>query len=96
MPIVPENVLKKVQHHVESKFPEMKGVTPKTEKLTLEPEPELYEKLGITLPKARGTQEVVALHYSTKVTTDDGFEINRTVRVLIDGSGTILKMTTSK
>ena len=96
MPIVPENILKKVQLHVESKFPEMKGVTPTAEKLALKPEPEIYEKLGIAMPKTRGAQDVVALHYSTKVTTDDGFSINRTVRVLVDDSGRILKITTSK
>lgn len=96
MPLVPENVLEGIKNQIVSKFPEMKGVTPKTERITLEPQSEIYKKLGIPFPKTRGAQELIALNFSTEVKTDDGFNITRTVRVLIDASGTILKITTSK
>jgi hypothetical protein len=96
MSIVPENAMKKVQHIVESKFPEMKGVTPRAEKLTLEPEPQIYEKLGIALPKTRGAKDIVELQFTTKVIAGDGSEMQRIVRVLVDATGKILKITTSK
>lgn len=93
---VPEHILKKVQRHIESKFPEMKGIAPTEEMLVLKSEPELYAKLGISLPRTRIQREVVVLHYTTSVTTDDGFRIKRNVRVVVDSAGKILKITTSK
>jgi hypothetical protein len=96
MALIPENVLGKIQQRIESKFPEMKGVTPQENKIRLKPEPEIYRKLGIAFPKTRAAKEFVELYYRTKVTTTDGFEIQRTVRVLADASGTVLKITTSK
>jgi hypothetical protein len=96
MRLIPDDALKKIKRQIESRFPEMKGVEPSAEKLALKPEPALYEKLGLPLPKVRGSKDVIRLHFSTKVAAEDGSEIRRIVRVLVDSSGAILKITTSK
>lgn len=96
MPLVPEHVLKKVKAYVVHQFPEMEGVSPHAEEITLKPESAIYKKLGIAFPKNRGEHKLITLNFSTTVKTDDGSSITRAVRVLINKSGTILKVTTSR
>jgi hypothetical protein len=96
MALIPESVLKRVKDHVTSKFPEMKGIEPRIEKISLKPENEVYEKLGITMPKSRASKDIIELQFTTEVSAGDDSKIQRIVRVVVDTSGSILKITTSK
>lgn len=96
MGILEESILKKITLEVKEKFPEMEDVNPVESKVSVEPEQKIFEKLGISMPKKFIDKEIIKLIYKKNIKTEDGFMIQRIVRVLVDKSGTVLKISTSK
>lgn len=96
MGILETKILKKIKTEIELKFPEMKDVEPDEDKITIEPEPMLYKKLGVSSPKKFIGNEIIKLIFKKSITTEDGFKMQRIVRVLVNKSGEIIKISTSK
>ena len=74
----------------------MKGVQPHEERIVIEPEPKVFKKLGVSLPKTYYGEEVFKLSFKKVIKTEDGFEMQRIVRVLVNKTGKIFKISTTK
>lgn len=96
MGLLDENVLENVKNEVKKQFPEMEDVEPREEKFVPETESEVYKKLGVSLPKTFITGDIYRLSFEKTINTEDGFEMQKIVRVLVDKNGKILKISTSK
>ncbi|MBA7595632.1 hypothetical protein ES703_02597 [subsurface metagenome] len=96
MGLLETKIIKKIKKEVEAKFPDMKGVEPHEERIVIEPEPKVFKKLGVSMPKTYYKEEVFKLSFKKVIKTEDGFEMQRTVRVLVNKSGKIIKFSTSK
>ncbi len=96
MDTINPKIRKKVREKIEAQFPEMKGVEPSAETITIKPEPAVYKKLSIALPRTPREKKVYKFTFKNDVQTEDGVRIPRIVKVLIDSSGTILKISTSR
>ncbi len=96
MELLEARIIKKVIEEIETKFPEMKDVKPQAERVVLEQEPKIYEKLGVAFPKTYIREEIIRLSFSTVIKTEDGFKMSRIVRVLVNKKGKIFKISTSK
>jgi len=89
-------IIKKIKLTVEEKFPDMKGVEPTEKRISTKQEENLYNKLGVSLPKYYEIEELFRLSFKKLITTEDGFEISRIVKVLVDKTGNIFKISTTK
>ncbi len=96
MSILEAKILKKIKLTVEEKFPDMKDIEPMEERISIKPDENLYKKLGISLPKYFETEGLFRLIFQKLITTEDGFEIPRIVKVLVDKAGNIFKISTTK
>jgi predicted nucleotidyltransferase len=96
MGLLDEKILKQISEEIEEQFPEMKGVEPLESRISTESDEKIFEKLGLSMPKTFSDKEIIRLIYKKSIRTEDGFTIQRIVRVLTDKEGTILKVSTSK
>jgi hypothetical protein len=96
MALLSEEILENVKNEIENQFPEMKDVEPREEKFVPETESRVYKKLGVSLPKTFITEDIFRLSFEKTIKTEDGFEMQKIVKVLVNKEGKILKISTSK
>lgn len=89
-------IIKRIKKEIEKRFPEMKDIEPDEKRIEIEPEPEVFKKLGVSFPKTHITEELFKLSFKKVIKTEDGFEMQRIVRVLVNKAGEILKISTTK
>lgn len=90
-----EELLKKVSAEVMRLFPELSGVKPEVRSTEVELLGPPARKLGVSLPFRKGVRQIHIFTYRRRVETPDGM-MSQVVRVRVDESGQILKITTSR
>jgi len=96
MGLLKTKIINKIKKEIAAQFPEMRDIEPHEERIIIETDKDVLKKLDISLPKIMVEEEIFKLSFKQSTTTEDGFELQTIVRVLVTKQGKILKLSTTK